>query len=559
MNPAIHPNLHLVDLENLDGHCTDFHASLGIPLPDHSNLNSQDGQAQLGLASLSTNEDTNLLTTDQTNSAPAGSNDSTKKSGKKDPVTKRAKRGPYKKRKRNSSIGLNDNQEAGRAASTSSTTVPGIANSATRSVPGNTNSSTTPLVAQIANSTTPREGNGPQLAQAVLDADAHTIRTIQASTCKAKRITNHIKDELQKIMLEYQKQVHLLAIKNQIRSELIFRWLGVYNKSRTPNRFNNYCRYSPEARKVFSSKEFPPSERMQLVGEIWRDLSDEEQLKYNDWDYINKLRLQMGLEKLDNPEGLEPEDENESLDVNGDSTKSAPNNQANPTASGRLDTRMPLSGKANVEAERECEKWVNKAVRDFNYFSLAHRVEGFFLLSSTDLNGTVFKVGGSAYGNECMTLLTGSPTGDPWKAFRLWASGLTANQAWQSNGVTRSIKKSTVTPPADLPPWDLGNLRDNKSSMLDQLRRMLVKATQGRRSRGWPEHAEADFKALGLVLKVAKEAAPMRIEELLLKQATKTYHKDEVKYVLMALHNKWVSLVCKDAEDVVVEGAEEVV
>ncbi|PLW54292.1 hypothetical protein PCANC_05217 [Puccinia coronata f. sp. avenae] len=447
MNPAIHPNLHLVDLDNLDGHCTDFHTSSGIPLPDHSNLNSQDGQAQLGLASLSTNEDTNLLTTDQTNSAPAGSNDSTKKLGKKDPVTKRAKRGPYKKRKRNSSIGLNDNQEAGRAASTSSTTVPGIANSATRSVPGNTNSSTTPLVAQIANSTTPREGNGPQLAQAVLDADAHTIQTIQVSTCKAKQITNHIKDELQKIMLEYQKQVHLLAIKNQIRSELLFRWL----------------------------EEFPPSERMQLVGEIWRDLSDEEQLKYNDWDYINELQLQMGLEKLDNPKGLEPEDENEPLDVNGDSTKSAPKNQANPTASGRLDTWMPLSGKANVEAKRECEKWVNKAVRDFNYFSLAHRVEGFFLLSSTDLNGTVFKAGGSAYGNEYMTLLTGSPTGDPWKVFRLWASGLTANQAWQSNGVTRSIKKSTVTPSADLPPWDLGNLRDNKSSMLNQLRRILGK------------------------------------------------------------------------------------
>jgi hypothetical protein len=106
---------------------------------------------------------------------------------------------------------------------------------------------------------------------------------------------------------------------------------------------------------------------MQLVGKIWRDLSDEEQLKYNDWDYINELRLQMGLEKLDNPKGLEPEDENEPLDVNGDSTESAPNNQANPTASGRLDTRMPLSGKANVEAKRECEKWVNKAVRDVGH------------------------------------------------------------------------------------------------------------------------------------------------------------------------------------------------
>ncbi|PLW08258.1 hypothetical protein PCANC_26371 [Puccinia coronata f. sp. avenae] len=226
---------------------------------------------------------------------------------------------------------------------------------------------------------------------------------------------------------------------------------------------------------------------MQLVGKIWRDLSNEEQLKYNDWDYINELRLQMGLEKLDNPEGLEPEDKTKPLDANANSSR------------------------------------------------------------------------GSVYGNEYMALLTGSPTGDPWKAFRLWASGLTADQAWRSNGITRSTNKSGATPRAELPPWDLGDLKKNKSSMLDQLRKMLVKATRGKRCRGWPEHAEKDFKELGLVLKVAKEAAPMRVEELLLKQATKTFHKDEVKYVLEALHNNWVLLVCKDAEDVVVEGAEEVV
>ncbi|PLW41408.1 hypothetical protein PCANC_12013 [Puccinia coronata f. sp. avenae] len=519
MDPAIHPNLHLVDFNNLGSHCTDFNTLLGSHnnLTDSSNFNSENIQAQRASASLATNENTCILTADQSNSAPTGSHNLTNQLGKRAPVTKRAKRGPYKKRKCNSPRGSTDNQGAGGASSTTSTTVPGISHLATPSVPGNSNSTTTPLVPAIANSTAPREENGPQLVQSVLDADAHIIRNIQASTCKAKRITNHIKDELQKIMLEYQKQVQLLAIKNQIRAELLFRWL----------------------------EEFPPSKRMQLVGKIWRDLSDEEQLKYNDWDYINELRLQMGLEKLGNPEGLEPEDKTEPLDANANSS------QANPTApggtlTGRLDARLPLSGKANAEAESACEKWVNKAVRDFNYFSLAHRMEGFFLLCSTDLNGSVFKAGGSVYGNEYMALLTGSPTGDPWKAFRLWASGLTADQAWRSNGITRSTNKSGATPRAELPPWDLGDLKKNKSSMLDQLRKML-------------EHAEKDFKELGLVLKVAKEAAPMRVEELLLKQATKTFHKDEVKYVLEALHNNWVLLVCKDAEDVVVEGAEEVV
>ncbi|PLW38060.1 hypothetical protein PCANC_14570 [Puccinia coronata f. sp. avenae] len=238
MDPAIHPNLHLVDFNNLGSHCTDFNALLGSHnnLTDSSNFNSENIQAQRASASLATNENTCILTADQSNSAPTGSHNLINQLGKRAPVTKRAKRGPYKKQKCNSPRGSTDKlrgssnillpefstnflpgfnsniQGAGGASSTTSTTVPGISHLATPSVPGNSNSTTTPLVPAIANSTSPREENGPQLVQSVLDADAHIIRNIQASTCKAKRITNHIKDELQKIMLEYQKQVQLLAI-----------------------------------------------------------------------------------------------------------------------------------------------------------------------------------------------------------------------------------------------------------------------------------------------------------------------------------------------------------
>ncbi|PLW08261.1 hypothetical protein PCANC_26372 [Puccinia coronata f. sp. avenae] len=205
MDPAIHPNLHLVDFNNLGSHCTDFNALLGSHnnLTDSSNFNSENIQAQRASASLATNENTCILTADQSNSAPTGSHNLTNQLGKRAPVTKRAKRGPYKKQKF---------KELAELPQPTSTTVPGISHLATPSVPGNSNSTTTPLVPAIANSTSPREENGPQLVQSVLDADAHIIRNIQASTCKAKRITNHIKDELQKIMLEYQKQVQLLAI-----------------------------------------------------------------------------------------------------------------------------------------------------------------------------------------------------------------------------------------------------------------------------------------------------------------------------------------------------------
>ena len=102
---------------------------------------------------------------------------------------------------------------------------------------------------------------------------------------------------------------------------------------------------------------------MQQVGEIWRELDDEAQMKYGDWDYINELRLQTGLEPLADPEGLEPEDEDQETTSRDNHPHPAPNNPASqdppPT-----NASVPMSKKSNYEAESECQKWVAKAVRD---------------------------------------------------------------------------------------------------------------------------------------------------------------------------------------------------
>jgi hypothetical protein len=103
-------------------------------------------------------------------------------------------------------------------------------------------------------------------------------------------------------------------------------------------------------------------------------------------------------------------------------------------------------------------------------------VEGFFLLCSTNLNGTVFKSGGSALGLEYMALLRVAPTGDPWKTFRVWASGLSVDEALNSiNRPQKSNKRIKVTPQAKREPWDLGDYDKNNSAMLDQLRKLLGK------------------------------------------------------------------------------------
>jgi hypothetical protein len=76
----------------------------------------------------------------------------------------------------------------------------------------------------------------------------------------------------------------------------------------------------------------------------------------------------------------------------------------------------------------------------------------------------------------------------------------------------------------------------------------LVKATQGKRSRGWPGDARKKLAEWGLVLKISAEGAEYPIEKILLDCATKNYHIKEIEFVLRALHNKWIKLVRKDGD-----------
>ena len=104
---------------------------------------------------------------------------------------------------------------------------------------------------------------------------------------------------------------------------------------------------------------------MQQVGDTWRQLTEEEQLQFSNWEFINGLQLQMGLDPLDNPEALKPEDEDEEMET--EANQACPRNP--PTQSiAKGDAAMPISKKSNFEAESACNKWVTKAVTDVSSF-----------------------------------------------------------------------------------------------------------------------------------------------------------------------------------------------
>ena len=76
-----------------------------------------------------------------------------------------------------------------------------------------------------------------------------------------------------------------------------------------------------------------------------------------------------------------------------------------------------------------------------------------------------------------------------------------------------------------------------------------VKATRGKRTRGWPANARQKLKEWGLVLKITSDAVDYPVEELLLDQATKTLNKMEVEYILEALYKKWIKLTREEMGD----------
>ena len=100
-----------------------------------------------------------------------------------------------------------------------------------------------------------------------------------------------------------------------------------------------------------------------------------------------------------------------------------------------------------------------------------HQVEGFFVLASTDIEGTVFKMGGSVLGESYLELIC--ERNNPWKQFCIWASGVAAHA--RLSGLLVGPPKIGSRKREAQGPWDLLVVHKNRKSMTDQLRARLGK------------------------------------------------------------------------------------
>ncbi|PLW09935.1 hypothetical protein PCANC_23805 [Puccinia coronata f. sp. avenae] len=377
-----------------------------------------------------------------------------------------------------------------------------------------------PLPPNAVNTTIP-SNPPPQMVSDLRGKSVTDLRGVELQFAKGRRLTQEIKDQLREITLDYQKKVHILAIQNEMHSNLLFKWLGAYNQSKGPNLFNQLCSYGQEARKIFDAKLFPPTERMQAVAEIWRAMDEDDRLQYDDWDFINTLRAKMGLRPL--KEGLPDDDNADEIDYDNE------------------DHALPIATAATI---KHCAKWAAVAVKQMNHMNATHQVEGFFVLASTDVEGTVFELGGSPLGESYLKLL--ESRNNPWKQFRVWAAGLEAQSRLSGLPVGPIRPKPKQRKPKV--PWDLVDCHKNCSSMTNQLRECLETITRGKRTNGWPgKDTLQSLKAWGVCFRIKPKAVNLRIKDLCM--PTKNINAGKVLHILEALHKGWFVLASEEDDE----------
>jgi hypothetical protein len=198
----------------------------------------------------------------------------------------------------------------------------------------------------------------------------------------------------------------------------------------------------------------------------------------------------------------------------------------------------------------------------FNHLRADHQVEGFVLIVSSDAAGSVFLRGGTPLGEVYMDILKAKH--ECWKKFHIWVTGMTVDA--ELNPMARPIKN---LPQRATELWEAGTPTERKANMREKLKHLLckflfffflfvwltvalasdaVKATQGKRSRGWPAKARSILQEFNLDLKIHPDAigpqgeGTVDLETTLLDQDTSKYSKNQIDAVLKALHFNWISI-----------------
>ncbi|KAI9628269.1 hypothetical protein KEM48_011714 [Puccinia striiformis f. sp. tritici PST-130] len=112
--------------------------------------------------------------------------------------------------------------------------------------------------------------------------DLDELREYESLHAENKRLPAYLKAELDDMYYEFERQLHIFAIRFQLHVALLYMHIGLVNKMRGATNYNNFCRFDPKAREIFAIKEEPLKQRCKDVAKVWATIDPEIKSKYKD-------------------------------------------------------------------------------------------------------------------------------------------------------------------------------------------------------------------------------------------------------------------------------------
>ncbi|KAA1078408.1 hypothetical protein PGT21_034725 [Puccinia graminis f. sp. tritici] len=342
----------------------------------------------------------------------------------------------------------------------------------------------------------------------IVGMDLDELREYEALHAQSKRLPAYLKAEVDDMYYEFERQLHILAIKHQLHATLLYTHIGQTNRMRGATNYNNFCRFDPKAREVFSAKDQPLKERCKGVAKLWNELDPDIKIKYKDPDYIESIRGNVPI-----------------VVVNGEIQTARKTHVANTT----------LYLGSNKQSVSFVKRWFKDTVDRMNEIANCHRIQGMLIVASARSSGDLFLQGGTKMGNNFMHMLVDA--GDPLRKFHPYVAGLSVieeltnqagevsvpvgktagNNASGSAQATRKRKHTAIDEDNDSSPQDkycTGTLKESKKIISRELLKLL-NAVSNKHFRAWPgTNCARELKAANIKLTIKKNPEHFNANEL---------------------------------------------
>ncbi|PLW16318.1 hypothetical protein PCASD_18707 [Puccinia coronata f. sp. avenae] len=361
------------------------------------------------------------------------------------------------------------------------------------------------------------------------------LRENEALHAKNKRLPAYLKAKLDDMYYEFERQLHILAIRHQLHATLLYTHIGQTNRMRGATNYNNFCRFDPQAREIFSTKDEPLKQRCKEVGKLWSTMDPDIKMQYKDPTFIESICGDVPMTV-----------------VNG--------------VIQTVKKRQVASSTLTLASEKKSitfvRRWAKETIDRMNEIAACHNIQGILVIASGRSSGDLFIQGGTKMGVSFLDLLVGA--GDPLRKFHTYAAGMSVI-AELTNGNPDAPRKTHPTRKRKQPEangnaadedqdqeeedqYCRGQLRDNKAEISRKLVKIL-NAAGGKKFAHWPgKNAASVLPAAGIQVKIKAQNKDNFIASELF-QPVNALSIVTSQRILRAIGEGWIKIQYNEEED----------